>query len=197
VTTAERLCSAFPLTTAEYEQLEDELGDLLHFIAWKFLRCNQQANHTEEEADVCQELRIALMIGAAYFKRQTWVEACFDVLPESPDVKRLKQGWDNRKKKHFGEKHEEELADLVGRLVPASERPSKRASLAVDGAFKGYAKSIVYNRLKQLGKRLVREKPLRVGCLSLSYDGDMAEGLKFPVNRNRNKRKGVDKAQTG
>ena len=75
----------------------------------------------------------------------------------------------NRQK--FGIYQEQILNQLTRVLVPSGIWPKKYAPLRVDSKFNTYAKVITWNRLKALGKRITREKPLRTGQVSLSeYD---------------------------
>jgi hypothetical protein len=128
-----------------------------------------QQNLSEQEEDIYQELRIAMLKAASYYKRQTWVEACLESLPDSPAKQRLTDRWDGRahhkRGASFGECEEQELKRLVEQT---SERPSPHTPLVIDATCRTYIKSIIWNHKKHLGKRISRETPLRAGCVSLS-----------------------------
>ncbi len=169
----------FALTDAEYAALEPDFEDLLHFAAWRHLRANQRNNHTDEEADLAQCLRLALITAGAYYKRQCLIEGSFVELTVRIDDRGreefddLKDRWANRRRHgngraRFGDDQERQLDDLLRRYVPPSGRPDKAASLVADRRFTTYAKSVVWNTLKQHGIKTTREKPIRFGMASLS-----------------------------
>jgi hypothetical protein len=197
--TGDRIQRAFPITSEEFLRLEKQFDNLLHFASWKLLRGNEGGLHTEQEEDIYQELRIAMLKAASYYKRQTWVEACFKVLQENVlanhgeicgktplirgrfqlEVERLSDRWSGRahhkRGASFGEHEEQELKRLIERMP---ERPDCDTPLVIDAQFRTYAKSIIWNHEKQMGKRIGKEKPLRAGCVSLSENQHLS-GLRI------------------
>ena len=88
-------------------------------------------------------------------------------------VRELQQLWDNKtrhgaNRQKFGPYQEKLLGKLVRTLVPARERPSKKAPLRLDTKFRTYCKAIIWNAQKSMGKKITREKVIRTGQVSLS-----------------------------
>ena len=88
-------------------------------------------------------------------------------------LKQLKNLWENKTKQgaarqKFGPHQEIILDDLVKRVVPAKQRPSKNQPLKIDNKFSIYCKSITWNQQKSMGKKISREKIFRTGQVSLS-----------------------------
>lgn len=54
------------------------------------------------------------------------------------------------------------------KYVPKDRRPAKDRPLSIDEKFTTYAKQIVWNSQKSLGKQITREKSWRTGLVSLS-----------------------------
>jgi len=173
----------FPVTTQEYEEMEDRFGDLAHYQAWQLIRRNSRNNHTDEEEDIVQDLRVAMLRAGSYYKRQVYIEACFKQCEEHVNdkfVKEVLKGlydlWKNKtrhgaNRQKYGPHQEKLLDKIVRRYVPRSVRPSKKQQLVFDSKFKTYCKTITWNQLKSNGKRITREKGIRNGLTSLSeYD---------------------------
>jgi hypothetical protein len=181
--TLENIVNTFPVTEEEYENLNKMFGNLAHYAVWQLHRKNSKNNHTNEPDDDVQELRIALLRAGSYYKRQTYIEGCFDVLNKFVKdkfikriIKQLKQLWINRRrhganKQVFGVFQERILEKLVVKYVSMDYRPNREQPLKIDGKFSTYLKQIVWNAQKNLGKRITREKSFRSGMVSLSeYD---------------------------
>lgn len=185
--TLETIVSKFPITEDEYSQLDKKFGNLAHYAAWQLKKKNSQNNHTNDPDDDVQELRIALMRAGSYYKRQTYIEACFMVLHNNCSwtvyskkgkflrkiVTELEQLWLDRRRhganrQKFGEFQEIILDRLVKKHVPKKERPDRSACLRFDLKFQKYAKQILWNSQKSLGKKITREKSWRTGLVSLS-----------------------------
>lgn len=173
----------FPVTEDEYEELEERFGRLCHKQAWELFKKNSRNNHTDEQSDIVQEIRMAMLTAGSYFKRQTYLEACFTACSKHISdpftmsvLQNLKQLWKNRKRhgaarQKFGPHQEQLLEKLTRKYVPVEEQPNKAARLVFDTSFNVYCKSITCNRQKALGKKITREKPLRTGLVSISeYD---------------------------
>jgi hypothetical protein len=171
---------SFQLTNQEYLELDSKFGQLVNFQAWQLLKKNAKNNHTDEFDDVAQEMRMALVRSAVYTKRQNYIQRCFiaaakhtkdpftkKVLGELEDLwaKRKRHGANRRK---FGLHQERILDHIVNRFVPDTERPDKSACLSIDTQFITYCKSVTWNALKTMGKRITREKSWRTGLASLS-----------------------------
>jgi hypothetical protein len=183
--TLETIINTFPVSEEEYKELDDKFGNLCYYASWQLKRKNIQNYFSRDplgEDDV-QELRIALMRAASYYKRQTYIEKCFDALDEHVGnkfikklVNELKQLWEDRRRhganrQKFGFYQEVILDRLVKKYIPCKNRPDKNALLEIDAKFSTYCKQIIWNAQKSLGKKITREKSLRTGMVSLSeYD---------------------------
>jgi len=183
VQTLETIVGNFPVTEDEYQILDDAYGKLCHYAAWQLQKMNAQNNHTNDPDDDVQELRIALIRAGSYYKRQTYIEECFEILEEYVKdrfiervVTQLKQLWTDRRRhganrQKFGEFQELLLDRLVKKHVPREVRPRRDQPLKMDAKFSTYLKQIVWNAQKSLGKKITREKSWRTGLVSLSeYD---------------------------
>ena len=178
--TLQTIVSKFPITEDEYSVLDKKFGNLAHYAAWQLKKNNSHNNHTNDPDDDVQELRIALMRAGSYYKRQTYIEACFDSLDSNVKekflkklLKELQQLWADRRRhganrQKFGEFQELILDRLVKKHVPKKDRPDRAACLNFDVKFQTYAKQILWNSQKSLGKKITREKSWRTGLVSLS-----------------------------
>jgi hypothetical protein len=188
--TLENIVNAYPISNEEYMKLDDKFGKLCHYAAWQLKKKNSQNCLTNDPEDDVQEMRIALLRAGSYFKRQTYIEECFEALRKHVKdkftksiVKELKQLWKDRRKhganrQKFGEFQEAILDRLVEKYVPKEARPAKDRPLSIDGKFTTYCKQIVWNAQKSLGKQITREKSWRTGLVSLSefdYLGSTSE----------------------
>lgn len=176
----ESILHSFPISPEEYLLLDEKFGKLAYFAAWELKRKNSKnANFNDPDDDV-QELRIALMRAGSYYKRQTYIEDCFQVLElyaTDRFIKRvvleLKDLWENRRRhganrQKFGPFQEVILDRLVENHVPLSARPDRKRKLQIDLKFTTYCKKILWNEQKSLGKQITREKGWRTGLVSLS-----------------------------
>jgi len=181
--TLETIVNSFPITEREYDMLNVKFGNLCHYAAWQLKKKNSRNNQTNDPDDDVQELRIALIRAGSYYKRQTYIEECFEVLGKHVKdrfikrvVRQLKQLWTDRRRhganrQKFGEFQELILARLVKKYVPKAERPDRVKILTIDPKFCTYCKQIIWNAQKSLGKKITREKSWRTGLVSLSeYD---------------------------
>ena len=174
---------SFPVTEDEYAKLDEKFGNLCEYASWQLIKKNTRNNHTDEQADIAQELRISLIRAGAYYKRQVYIEACLECCWKYTKdkfvrriVKELQNLWDNKtrhgaNRQKFGP-HQEKLLDVITkRSAPRSMRPSKKAQLRMDSKFSTYCKAITWNTQKSMGKKITREKVIRSGQVSLSeYD---------------------------
>jgi hypothetical protein len=174
---------SFPVTEEEYAILNEKFGELCEYQAWQLIKKNTRNNHTDSQEDIAQDMRIALLRSASYYKRQCYIEACLDLCKKCAKdkviksvVKQLANLWKNKtrhgaNKQKFGPHQEKMLDKLVKSLVPIKERPNRKAPLKMDAKFTTYCKAITWNAQKSLGKRITREKSIRTGMVSLSeYD---------------------------
>lgn len=178
--TLETIVNSFPITEREYGLLDEKFGKLCHYAAWQLKKKNTNNNQTNDPDDDAQELRIALLRAGSYYKRQTYIEECFEVLDEHVKdrfikrlVKQLRQLWTDRRRhganrQKFGRWQEIILDRLVKKYVPKVDRPDRSKSLQIDGKFATYSKQIIWNAQKSLGKKITREKSWRTGLVSLS-----------------------------
>jgi hypothetical protein len=64
---------------------------------------------------------------------------------------------------------EEKILDRLARMaVPKKLRPRKDSDLIMDTKFDTYAKQILWNAQRSIGKKISKERPLRSGQVSLS-----------------------------
>ncbi len=174
------ISSNFPVTESEFAELDKKYSKLCEYIAWELIRKNTRNNHTDDQQDISQELKIALIRAGSYYKRQVYIESCLDLCEKYARdkftkliVKQLKNLWENKTKhgaarQKFGPHQEMILDDLVKKVVPARERPMKNQPLKIDNKFSIYCKSITWNAQKSMGKKITREKGFRTGQVSLS-----------------------------
>jgi hypothetical protein len=178
--TLETIVHNYPVKEEEYKLLDEKFGKLAHYAAWQLKKKNSKNSLTNDPDDDVQELRIALIRAGSYYKRQTYIEQCFEALGGNVTdkfmkslLKELKQLWKDRRKhganrQKFGVFHELILDRLVAKYVPKEERPVKDSPLSIDTKFCVYCKQILWNAQKSLGKQITREKSWRTGLVSLS-----------------------------
>lgn len=171
---------SFPVTEEEYALLDGKFGELCEYQAWQLIKKNTRNNHTDSQEDIAQDMRIALLRAASYYKRQCYIESCLELCKKYAKdpviksvLKQLANLWKNKtrhgaNKQKFGPHQEKMLSKLVKNLVPIKERPDKKAPLKIDTKFNTYCKAITWNAQKSLGKRITREKSIRTGMVSLS-----------------------------
>lgn len=177
----------FPITSCEYNQLDKEFGKLAHYAAWQLKTKNARNNCADDQDDIVQELRIALIQAGSYYKRQTYIESCFQTLERhlidpflNQMLESLKWLWANKTRhgagrQKFGPLQEDMLNRLVKQYVPDSIRPKRDKPLVIDTKFVTYCKQITWNRQKLMGKKITREKVIRSGMVSLSDFDYLAE----------------------
>lgn len=170
----------FPITSEEYETLNKKFGKLCYYASWQLSRKNSNNNHDYEIEDFQQELMISVLRAGSYYKRQCFIENCFKSVDENTKnktiLKKLKaiyNLWLNRTKhganrQLFGIPEEKILEKLVKLTTPTKERPKKNAGLIMDSKFDTYAKQILWNAQRSLGKKISKERPIRTGQVSLS-----------------------------
>lgn len=174
---------SFPLTNCEYQELETRFGDLCKFAAWQLRRKNIRNNPGVDLDDFVQDLRMALLHAGCYYKRQCYIEECFELVKSHARdgftkqiVRELAKLWKQRKRhganrQKFGDHQERLLTRIVRQCVPRHLWPKKNAPLEIDKRFITYCKSITWNKQKSLGKKISRERNFRSGLVSLSeYD---------------------------
>lgn len=178
--TLETIVNSFPITEIEYDVLDKRFGKLCHYAAWELKRKNSKNSSMNDPEDDVQELRIALVRAGSYYKRQTYIEKCFECLTEHVSGKlankildELKQLWEDRRRhganrQKFGNHQQKILDQLVEKYVPEAERPDREQLLNLDLKFTTYCKQIIWNAQKSLGKKITREKSWRTGLVSLS-----------------------------
>ena len=177
------ISNKFPISHEEYEELDKEFGKLLHFQAWGLKKKNAKNNFPEDQEDIAQDLRIALLRAGSYYKRQTYITDSFFVLKKYVKdrflrlmLNELQNLWSKRtrhgaNRQKFGEYQELILEQLIEKHVPSDKKPQKSRPLIMNKEFSGYCKSITWNELKLAGKKITKEKPIRTGLVSLSeYD---------------------------
>lgn len=176
----QQIQSDFPITEEEYLMLNNKFGELCEYQAWQLIKKNTRNNHTDSQEDIAQDMRIALLRAASYYKRQCYVEKCFDICKKyaKDDVSKsmltqIFNLWKNKKnhgvsKQKFGPHQEKMLEKLVKTIVPLKQRPDRKANLTLDTKFITYCKAITWNAQKALGKKITKEKSIRTGMVSIS-----------------------------
>lgn len=168
------------VTPEEYTKLDQKFGKLCYYAAWQLSRKNTKNNHQNDLEDFYQELIFSMLKAGSYTKRQNYInsslEACRKYTKDGFCRKllfKLKNLWKNRtrhgaNRQKFGPRQEKMLEELLQSSVPESARPSKDRPLEIDAGFQRYCKQIIWNQTRSMGKKITREKPLRVGMVSLS-----------------------------
>jgi hypothetical protein len=177
------------IDSVEYKKLDDAFGQLCYYAAWQLSRKNTKNNHQNDLEDFYQELVFSLLIAGSYTKRQAYIESSLAACAKhtkDPFCKQILENlqnlWNNRtrhgaNRQKYGPKQEKILDNLVEKVVPLEERPDRNRPLEIDAKFYRYCKQIVWNRQRSLGKKITREKPLRVGQVSLSSFDYLQGGL--------------------
>ena len=113
--------SSYPITDDEYQALERAFGQLCHKVAWGFLSKNYNNQHTEDQSDIVQRLRIDMMRAGSYYKRQRFIENGLDVLIDhvsDPVVCRvvgeLIEVWESRRR---GDQEDRGLSNLQRKII--------------------------------------------------------------------------------
>ena len=170
----------FPVTEEEYFKLDAKFGKLCYYASWQLSRRNTNNNHNFEIEDFQQEMMISILRAGSYYKRQCYIEQSFEAVKKSCKLKKyiarlnnLINLWENRTKhganrQIFGEPEEMILEKLVKLTTPINLRPNKETDLILDGKFFTYAKQILWNCQRSIGKKITKERPIRVGQVSLS-----------------------------
>lgn len=178
--TLETIVNNFPITEKEYEILDKKFGALAYYAAWQLKKNNINNNQLNDPDDDVQELRIALIRAGSYYKRQIYIESCFNILHKHVKdkfnrcvLKRLQQLWIDRRRhgasrQKFGPFQEKLLESMVKNYLPLHLRPNKDECLVIDSKFTTYCKQIIWNAQKSLGKKITKEKSWRTAMVSLS-----------------------------
>ena len=174
-----KITDQFPITDGEYLELYDKFHNLCKFAAWRLIKQNTKNNHTDDFEDVNQELLMGIIRAGSYYKRQIYIEKCFEVAKDYAKdnfivfmLRELEKLWHNRtrhgaNKQKFGCQQENLLYKIV-QTVPQKQKPNKQAPLKIDTKFTTYCKSICWNTQKSMGRKITKEKILRTKIASLS-----------------------------
>jgi hypothetical protein len=178
------ICDSFQITNDEYLELERVFGNLTKYASWQLLKKNTKNSHTDDFDDVNQELVMSLIRAGTYYKRQIYIEHCFEVVRsyiKDDFMLKLLEGlenlWRNRtrhgaNRRKYGFYQEELLHRMIIKYVPFPERPNKGAPLKIDAKFSTYCKSIVWNSVKSVGRKITKEKNIRNGLVNYeSFSG--------------------------
>lgn len=175
----DRICIDYEISNEEYHLLEEQFGKLCWHAAHDLKRKNTLNNYTEDIDDIYQELMSAMLVAGSYTKRQRYIEKCLVLTKEYTSgflleiVNTLAELWEN-KTKHgasrslFGQYQEKMLYRILKRSVPKTLHPEKNSPLQLDAKFINYAKFILWNRQKKLGKNITKEKTFRNNLVSIS-----------------------------
>ncbi len=174
------ILDAWRVTPEEFKKLDKAFGQLCYFAAWQLSRKNTKNNHQHDLEDFYQSLVFSLLRAGSYTKRQVYIVASLAACNKYTKdtmcllvLSNLQKLWDDRtrhgaNRQKFGPRQERMLDKLMSKVVPIEERPSKDRPLEIDVQFARYCKQIVWNEQRTMGKKITREKPLRVGMVSLS-----------------------------
>lgn len=174
------VCKDFPITEEEFAVLDKKYGSLAHYASWQLYRKNTRNSHTDEQEDIAQELKMAMIRAGSYYKRQVYIEECIELCKQYAEdglikkiVNELEYLWNNKtrhgaSRQKFGPYQEALLDSLVRKLVPSNKRPSKSNPLKMDAKFSTYCKAITWNAQKSMGKKITKEKGIRGQMASLS-----------------------------
>lgn len=177
----------FPITTEEYELLEKQFGNLCEYAAWEYYKRNVMNNHINEQSDFSQELRAIMITAGSYYKRQNYIENCLNLCKEyvkdefmARIVEELCKLWKNKtkhgaNKQKFGPHQENLLEVLTNEHVPSDLVPDKKAPLEIDTKFENYCKYIIWNKGKEMGRKITKERAISQGLVSLSDYEYLAE----------------------
>ena len=170
----------FPVNNEEYIKLEKKFGQLCYYASWQLIRKNSANNHQFDIEDVSQELMVAVLRAASYYKRQVFIDSSLQALTNATMdttsryiLNELINLWNNRtrhgaSRQKFGDYQEAILELFLKKLLPKNIIPNKQRELQMETKFLTYCKQILWNATKHLGKKISREKPLRSGQVSLS-----------------------------
>ena len=178
--TLEKVVNDWRITEDEFNELDQRFGKLAHKAAWQLYSKNSRISHTDEQEDIAQDLKIALMRAGSYYKRQVYIESCLKLCQFHAQDKFLRgliialvDLWKNKTRhgagrQKFGLYQETLLNKILKKTVPKKLRPKKDAPLRFDIKFATYCKSIMWNQQKAMGKKITREKAIRAGQVSIS-----------------------------
>lgn len=170
----------FPVSDQEYTKLNKKFGQLCYYASWQLIRKNSANNHQFDIEDVSQELMVAVLRAASYYKRQVYIDTSLQALSavkmdktSRMIVKELINLWNNRtrhgaSRQKFGDYQEQIMENFCKNFLPKQEIPNKERELLIDTKFLTYCKQILWNATKHLGRKISREKPIRTGLVSLS-----------------------------
>lgn len=173
----------FKVSDEEYVEMCNKFKKLCYAQAWDVIRRNSSNNHNFDIEDLIQTQLLSALKSTIYLKFYRYTEKCFAVCEKYVSTKKDKKlldkllgFWNNRKRhgahrRTFNSQHEEQLEELVLKLVPEKEIPKPQDPIEMDAAFGVYFKSCTWNSTRSVGKSITKEKNLRVGMCSLSdYD---------------------------
>ena len=166
--------SSFCITSTEYIQIKDKIGDLPWTIGWQFLRQSPPNAHTEEIEDLSQDVWLSICGAVHCIKRQKYVKEAFKLIekfnPNNKEKQRLEDRWNHRAgtgKKSFHIEEELELRNLVNQTIPKEIRPDPYLELKINDKILPYLKSAMYNKSKRKIGTNIKERPLRKSSISI------------------------------
>jgi hypothetical protein len=177
-----RSSTPFPSPKTNIKNLSEDLETLSTSNLGSSKKRNVNNNYIDDQEDIVQDLRIAMLRAGSYFKRQTYIEASLKAVLEHTNHKdsfehlvagKLAELWDDRKRhganrQKFGPLQERLLERLSRNTSPKSVVRIVNKPLQIDHRFVAYCKGITWNEQKRLGKMITREKSIRCGMVSLS-----------------------------
>lgn len=184
--TIDYIFNSFEVTNDEYEDLDREFGNLCYKAAWELKRKNFKNNYTDDIDDIVQDLKWYMSRACVYTKRQRYIEDVFKIVEKYCldefvilIISELNGLWKNKtrhgaNKQKFGEYQESVLDSILKSYVPENLRPDKRSRIDIDTRFSIYCKAVIWNRSKNLGKKITRERGIRSGLVSLSEHSYLA-----------------------
>lgn len=149
----------YPVTDDEYCVLDKKYGKLCWDAARKLANKNKSDQHSLE--DFHSEVVLGMCRGGSYYKRQIFIEECFDGLDNKiyMDFKdidvftNLKKIWKKRKGR-FCIKEEKYLCELISKY----NCDVFVKNLTFDRKFEVYCKAIIWNTAKNIGQNITQKR---------------------------------------
>ena len=96
------ICQSFPITSQEFDLLNKSFGKLCYYAAHQLQKKNCKNNYTDDFDDINQELQLSIIRAGSYYKRQIYIEKCFETISQynmdfflNKIVKNLQDLWQN------------------------------------------------------------------------------------------------------
>lgn len=194
----------FEITDSEWKNLQNELGKLCYYAAWKVAGSNGVERSNEAVDDLIQNCLEALIRAAMYFKRMAFVDQAIQYIianiEKVPAVifplidYDIVHRWGSRRvlSGNRGFKTREIELILILKLMSHDDPknvPDHRAELKITQYFKAYAKTIIWNAAKTDGAQIAEEKKRAANSVSIDACGwfaiDTSDGMNELMSREQ------------